>query len=86
MADDKLKRGAPDRRRASQGEQYEVRYFARKHELAMADARAITGRRQPRQGQRAGDLPKPLSLPAGAFTSRAAQRYTASRLTGSGSA
>jgi hypothetical protein len=41
MADDKTKRGAQDRRRVSLSEQYEVRYFARKHKLAMADARAI---------------------------------------------
>ena len=41
MADDKSKRGAQDRRRVSLSEQYEVKYFARKHKLPIADARSI---------------------------------------------
>jgi hypothetical protein len=41
MADDKSKRGPQDRSRIASGEQYEAKYFARKHRLPMADARAI---------------------------------------------
>jgi hypothetical protein len=39
--DDKSKRGAPDRRRVAAGEPYEVAYFARKHGMPAAEARAI---------------------------------------------
>lgn len=41
MADDKKKRGAPDRGRVSGGEGYEVNYFARKHELIAHHARDL---------------------------------------------
>lgn len=41
MPDNKKKRGAPDRRRVALGEPYEVRYFARKHDISTAKARAI---------------------------------------------
>jgi hypothetical protein len=41
MADDKSKRGGADRGRVSASEQYEVRYFARKHRLTMDQARDI---------------------------------------------
>jgi hypothetical protein len=39
--DDKSKRGKADRSRVAAGEPYEVNYFARKHGLSAADARAI---------------------------------------------
>ena len=39
--DDKSKRGKPDRSRVAAGEQYEVQYFARKHGIKAAEARAI---------------------------------------------
>jgi hypothetical protein len=41
MADDKSKRGAPDRRRVSANEPYEVAYFAKKHGISQEDARRI---------------------------------------------
>ena len=40
-ADDKSKRGTPDRVRVAGGEPYEVNYFARKHGLTPTKARAI---------------------------------------------
>ncbi|RZF64053.1 DUF3606 domain-containing protein [Sphingomonas populi] len=40
-ADDTRKRGAADRRRVAAGQPYEVTYFARKHKISAADARAI---------------------------------------------
>lgn len=39
--DDKRKRGKADRSRVAAGEPYEVAYFARKHGLSAAEARAI---------------------------------------------
>jgi len=39
--DDKSKRGRPDRSRVAAGEPYEVQYFARKHGIKAAEARAI---------------------------------------------
>lgn len=39
--DDKAKRGAADRSRVAAGEAYEVTYFARKHGITAAEARAI---------------------------------------------
>ena len=41
MADDKTKRGGGDRRTIAKSQAYEVSYFARKHRLTAADARAI---------------------------------------------
>jgi hypothetical protein len=38
MADDKSKRGADDRARVAGGEDYEVSYFARKHDLTTQEA------------------------------------------------
>jgi hypothetical protein len=39
--DDKRQRGAGDRSRVAAGEPYEVSYFARKHKISAAEARAI---------------------------------------------
>lgn len=39
--DNKAKRGKPDRSRVAAGEPYEVAYFARKHKISAAEARAI---------------------------------------------
>jgi hypothetical protein len=41
MADDKSKRGAPDRRQVAADEEYEVSYFAKKHGLSIAQADAL---------------------------------------------
>jgi hypothetical protein len=41
MSDDKKKIGAPDRRTVSEAEDYELRYFARKHSIALAEARRL---------------------------------------------
>lgn len=41
MTDDRTKRGAPDRRRVSGAEQYEVDYFAERHRISPDDARRI---------------------------------------------
>jgi hypothetical protein len=41
MADDKTKRGAADRRRVSGSQPYEVAYFAKKHGITQAQARAL---------------------------------------------
>jgi hypothetical protein len=41
MADDKRKRGSADRSRVSGSEQYEVAYFAKKHAITQAQARAL---------------------------------------------
>jgi len=38
MADDKSKRGAGDRARVAGGEDYEVSYFARKHDITTREA------------------------------------------------
>lgn len=38
MADDKSKRGADDRARVAAGEDYEVSYFARKHDITVQEA------------------------------------------------
>ena len=40
MADDKSKRGGPDRRRVAGDEGYEVNYFARKHGISTQQAEA----------------------------------------------
>jgi hypothetical protein len=55
--DDKAKRGGADRRRVAAGQPYEVSYFARKHGLSAADARAIikqAGNDRDRANQLAG--------------------------------
>lgn len=44
MADDKSKRGKPDRSRVAGGEGYEVNYFARKHDITAEQARQIIDR------------------------------------------
>ncbi|PCD66801.1 DUF3606 domain-containing protein [Rhizobium phaseoli] len=44
MADDKSKRGKPDRDRISLSEAYEVAYFAKKHGLSKEDAERIIKR------------------------------------------
>ena len=41
MADDKSKKGGADRRRVAAGEGYEVRYFARKHDITKDQAEAL---------------------------------------------
>ena len=41
MSDDKKKIGNPDRRMVSASEDYELRYFARKHNIPLAEA--LTG-------------------------------------------
>lgn len=38
MADDKSKRGTDDRARVAAGEDYEVSYFARKHDITVQEA------------------------------------------------
>lgn len=44
MADDRTKRGGPDRQRVSGGEGYEVRYFARKHGISKDQAESLIRR------------------------------------------
>lgn len=44
MADDKSKRGKPDRSRVAGGKGYEVNYFARKHDITAEQARQIIDR------------------------------------------
>jgi hypothetical protein len=44
MADDKSKRGGQDRARVSEGQGYEVRYFARKHDISPDEARKLIDR------------------------------------------
>lgn len=41
MADNKSKRGKPDRNRVAGNEGYEVSYFARKHGITAEQARAL---------------------------------------------
>jgi hypothetical protein len=41
MPDDKKNFGAPDRRTISAAEDYELRYFARKHNVPLAEARRL---------------------------------------------
>jgi Protein of unknown function (DUF3606) len=41
MADDRRKRGSADRSRVSGSEPYEVAYFAKKHGITQAQARAL---------------------------------------------
>jgi hypothetical protein len=41
MADDKTKRGAADRSRVAGNQPYEVAYFAKKHGITQAQARAL---------------------------------------------
>ncbi|WP_375457942.1 DUF3606 domain-containing protein [uncultured Enterovirga sp.] len=41
MADDKTKRGARDRATVAAEEPYEVRYFARKHGIAVEQAQGL---------------------------------------------
>jgi hypothetical protein len=41
MPDDKKKIGAADRRTVSEAEDYELRYFARKHNIPLAEARRL---------------------------------------------
>lgn len=41
MADDKSKTGGADRRQVAKRQQYEVSYFAKKHRISAAEARAI---------------------------------------------
>jgi hypothetical protein len=41
MADNKSKRGKPDRSRVAGNEGYEVSYFARKHNISADQARAL---------------------------------------------
>lgn len=41
MADDKNNRGEPDRSRVSGEEPYEVKYFAEKHGLSVAEAEKL---------------------------------------------
>ena len=44
MADNKSKRGKPDRREVSRRDGYEVSYFARKHEITGEQARKLIER------------------------------------------
>ena len=41
MPDDKEKIGAADRRTVSEAEDYELRYFARRHNIPIAEARKL---------------------------------------------
>ena len=43
MADDKNNRGEPDRSRVAGEEPYEVKYFAEKHGLSIAEAEKLIG-------------------------------------------
>lgn len=43
MSDDKNNRGAPDRSRVSGSEPYELKYFAEKHGLSVAEAERLIG-------------------------------------------
>jgi hypothetical protein len=47
MADDKSKRGGPDRRRVAGGQAYEVSYFARKHNITAEQAREVIAQAGP---------------------------------------
>jgi hypothetical protein len=44
MSDDKSKVGAQDRSRVAGDEDYEVRYFADKHDISMDEARDLIAR------------------------------------------
>ena len=44
MADDKTKKGGPDRKRVAGEQPYEVGYFARKHGITSEEARKIIKR------------------------------------------
>jgi hypothetical protein len=44
MADDKSKRGGPDRARVAGGEGYEVDYFAKKHGISTTKAKELIDR------------------------------------------
>ena len=57
MADDKSKRGGPDRSRVSAEEQYEVAYFAKKHGLSQDRARQIIQQAGPSR-EKADELAK----------------------------
>lgn len=55
--DDKSKTGGADRRQVAKTQQYEVGYFARKHRISAADARAIlqeAGRSRDKANELAG--------------------------------
>ena len=41
MSDDKNNRGEPDRSRVSGGEPYELKYFAEKHGISLAEAERL---------------------------------------------
>ena len=41
MADDKSKRGGPDRARVAGGQGYEVAYFAKKHGISQEEAKRL---------------------------------------------
>jgi hypothetical protein len=43
MSDDKNNRGEPDRSRVSGREPYEVKYFAEKHGISIAEAERLIG-------------------------------------------
>ena len=43
MSDDKNNRGGPDRSRVSGGEPYELKYFAGKHGISVAEAERLIG-------------------------------------------
>lgn len=47
MTDNKSKRGKPDRSKVALNEPYEIAYFARKHAITPAMARAIVSKHGP---------------------------------------
>jgi hypothetical protein len=51
MADDRSKRGGPDRQRVSAEEGYEVAHFANKHGITLDEARDIIQRHGPSRAQ-----------------------------------
>ena len=67
MADDKTKRGEPDRSKVAADETYELGAFAAKHGLSLADARALI--------KKAGNNRAVLDKEAAAFK-KANKRYT----------
>jgi hypothetical protein len=57
VMDDKGKTGGSDRRQVAKSQQYEVSYFAKKHRISAADARAIlqeAGRSREKANELAG--------------------------------
>jgi hypothetical protein len=60
MADDRSKRGAPDRSRINVSEDYELKYWADKWGMTVEDLRAVVDQVGPMTKDVAAKLGKPL--------------------------